>query len=101
MPTTVIRKHSREGVIGALSRSEAMLRDYGITAVYVPEGDGPEGPIELAMDYDPTYPFTLLTLVELEHRLGDMLGRRVEITTLDGLEPDRHLIDLEKAERIF
>lgn len=101
MATTVAQRRVRDDLIEAVRESEPVLRSHGIVAVYLPEPCEPEERVEFIVDYDPAYPFTLITLVEMEHRLGDIIGRAVEITTLDALKPTRREIALQNASRIF
>ena len=71
-------------VIACLREHAAELRDAGIRHVAlfgsVARGDaGPNSDIDLAVELDRDKHITLIDLARLEFRLGDLLGRKVDL----------------------
>lgn len=75
---------SADEVIASLQAHAAELRRAGIRHLSlfgsVARGDaGPESDIDLLVDLDPEAQITLIGLVGLESRLGELLGRKVDL----------------------
>ncbi len=73
-----------ERVIGMLRAHEAELRAAGISRLSlfgsVARGDAEAGSdVDLAAEFDPAARMDLVRLVALERRLGEILGRRVDL----------------------
>ncbi len=73
-----------ERVIGMLRAHEAELRAAGISRLSlfgsVARGDAEAGSdVDLAAEFDPAARMDLIRLAALERRLGEILGRRVDL----------------------
>jgi len=73
-----------DAVIASLRAHAAELRDAGIRHLSlfgsVARGEaGPESDIDLLVELDPEAHITLIGLVGLEFRLGELLGRKVDL----------------------
>lgn len=83
----------RDHVITVLSNAMPELRrDFGLRCVYlfgsVARGDEtPLSDVDVLVEFEPTARPTLMTLAGVYGRLGDLLGRRVDVGTVDGLRP--------------
>lgn len=76
----------RERVLKLLRAKETELRAMGITRLRLfgsmARGEaGPESDVDLLAEIDHRSGFSLLDLIGLEHELGDLLGRPVEVAT--------------------
>ncbi len=76
--------HLAEHVIGVLRAHEAELRRAGIRHLSlfgsVARGDAEaNSDIDLAAEFDPVARMDLIRLTALERRLGEILGRRVDL----------------------
>ncbi len=83
MGTTATTKLA-ERVIQTLRAHEAELRAAGISRLSlfgsVARGDAEAGSdVDLAAEFDPAARMDLVRLVALERRLGEILGRRVDL----------------------
>ncbi len=83
MGTTTTTKLA-ERVIETLRANEAELRAAGISRLSlfgsVARGDAEAGSdVDLAAEFDPAARMDLVRLVALERRLGEILGRRVDL----------------------
>ena len=91
-------------VIATLRAHEAELRQAGIRHLSlfgsVARGDAAEdSDIDLAAEFDPAAKMDLISLVALERRIGDALGRAVEILT-EPVENPRLRANVERDRRI-
>jgi hypothetical protein len=76
----------RERVLRILRQQEAVLRARGVRRLRLfgslARGDaGPGSDVDLLAEIEPGSGFSLLDLVGLQHELGDLTGRKVEIGT--------------------
>jgi uncharacterized protein len=83
---------SRAEVIERLRAHEAEIRALGATALALYGSAARDeltaaSDVDLFMDYNPVDPPSLFDLARLQRRLGEELGREVDITTRDGLHP--------------
>jgi predicted nucleotidyltransferase len=90
-------------VIAALRAHEAELRRAGIRHVSlfgsVARGDAAsDSDVDLAAEFDPAARMDLFRLTELEHRLGEILGRRVDLLP-EPVEKPRLRANLERDRR--
>lgn len=90
-------------VIATLCAHEAELRRAGIRHVSVfgsvARGDAVEASdIDLAAEFDPAARMDLFRLTALERRLGEMLGRRVDLLP-EPLEKPRLRANIERDRR--
>ena len=96
----------RDDVIACLRRHESEIRAEGATSLYLYGsvlGDGQtlESDVDLFIDYDAASGFSLIELIRLQRRLGDLLGRPVDLTTRQGLHPVIRGRVVEEARRVF
>ncbi len=75
-----------EAEVAALRAHEAELRAAGIARLTlfgsVARGEaGPESDVDLHAELDPSKRLSLFDVMELEERIGDLLGRRVDLLT--------------------
>ncbi|MBS0562450.1 MAG: nucleotidyltransferase domain-containing protein [Proteobacteria bacterium] len=73
-----------ERIVATLRAHETALRGAGIRRLSLfgsaARGDaGPDSDIDLAAEFDPTAQMDMIRLAALERRLGETLGRPVEI----------------------
>jgi hypothetical protein len=90
-------------VIATLRAHEAELRRAGIRQVSlfgsVARGDAADGSdVDLAAEFDPTARMDLFRLTALERRLGEILGRRVDLLP-EPVEKPRLRANLERDRR--
>ncbi|MBV9758830.1 MAG: nucleotidyltransferase domain-containing protein [Alphaproteobacteria bacterium] len=94
---------SAEAVIATLRAHEAELRESGIRhlALFgsVARGEaGAESDIDLAAELDPEARIGLIRLAGLERRLGELLGRKVDLIT-EPFENQRLKARIERDRR--
>ena len=74
-----------------LAEQESYLADiYGVRVVgifgsYVRNEQHPDSDIDILVELQPSPRLSLIDLVELEHYLGEVLGRKVDITLKESL----------------
>lgn len=93
-----------EAVIETLRTHEAELRAAGIRRLSlfgsVARGEaGPESDVDLAVELDPEARISLLDLAALDRRVGDLLGRRVELLP-EPVEKPRLRANIERDRRL-
>lgn len=93
-----------EYVIATLRAHEADLRQAGIRRLSlfgsVARGDAEaESDVDLAVEFDPAAEMDLIRLVALERRIGETLGRPVEILP-EPVENPRLRANIERDRRI-
>jgi predicted nucleotidyltransferase len=93
-----------EHVIATLRAHEAELRQAGIRRLSlfgsVARGDAEaESDIDLAVEFDPATEMDLFRIVALERRIGQALGRPVEILP-EPIESPRLRANVERDRRI-
>jgi len=79
-----MRSMNRDEVIRCLRAHEAELRRLGIVQLSlfgsVARGEaGPESDVDLAAQFDRNRPFGMFQFVDLQQRLGDLLGVKVDL----------------------
>lgn len=62
---------------------------------------GAESDIDLLVEFDPSLRPSLFHLIRLQHRLEDLLGRKVDLVPKDGLKPLIRDEVLASARRIY
>jgi predicted nucleotidyltransferase len=93
-----------EHVIAALRAHEAELRRAGIRRLSlfgsIARGDADAGSdVDLAVEFDPAAQMDLIRMVALERRIGEILGRSVEILP-EPVENARLRANVERDRRI-
>jgi len=81
----------RSAVIAKLREHEPELKAAGILRLSlfgsVARGEATaESDVDLMADFDPAKHFSLLDMVRMENRLADILGVRVELTSVKALK---------------
>jgi predicted nucleotidyltransferase len=82
---------TKDGVIGAINKSTLELRSFGVKSIglfgsFVRSQSGPDSDVDILVEFDAgkrTYDNFIDTCFLLE----DLLGRRVELVTIDSLSP--------------
>lgn len=97
---------SRDDVVAALRRHEAAIRGFGATALYLfgsaaRDEMRPNSDIDVFIDYDRDGSFTFVELIRLEDYLQEILGRRVDFATRDGLHKRLRQHIEETCLRVF
>ena len=82
---------SRSDIIFALRAEATRIQELGATSLYLfgstaRDEDRSESDVDLFVDYDPER-FSFVELIRLRDRLSDVLGRKADLTTRDGLHP--------------
>jgi len=82
----------RTTVLAKLRSYEPELRAAGIVRLSlfgsVARGEpSSESDVDLMAEFDPARQFSLLDMVHLENRLTDMLGVRVDLTSMRAMKP--------------
>jgi len=93
-------------VLDVLRRHEASLRTRGIlhAGVFgsVARGEATAtSDVDILVEIDYTTGFGTMDLMEVEERLADMLGRRVDLISAGGLKPGKHDTIRRDAVRAF
>lgn len=83
-PMNTAATTTADDIIASLQAHAAELRDAGIRHLSlfgsVARGEaGPDSDIDLVVELDPEVHVTLLDLVGLEFKLGELLGRKVDL----------------------
>jgi uncharacterized protein len=96
----------RDDVIACLRRHESEIRAEGATSLYLygsvlRDAETLDSDVDLFIDYDAASGFSLIELIRLQRRLGDLLGRPVDLTTRQGLHPVIRGRVVEEARRVF
>jgi predicted nucleotidyltransferase len=61
----------------------------------------PDSDIDFLVEFQPQQRASLFTLIRLQHRLEDLLGRRVDLVPKDGLKPAIRASVLAAAHRVY
>lgn len=61
----------------------------------------PDSDIDFLVEFQPELRPGLFTLIRLQHRLEDLLGRRVDLVPKDGLKPAIRASVLAAARRVY
>jgi predicted nucleotidyltransferase len=91
---------TRTAVLNALRDCAADIRAAGVTGLHLygsaARGELRDGSnVNLFIDYDPAK-FSFAEMIRLRDRLSSVLGKPVDLTTRDGLDPElRAQIDAE------
>lgn len=102
--STTAKSDFAEQVIATLRAREPELRQAGIRRLSllgsVARGDAEaESDVDLAVEFDPAAEMDLIRLVALERRIGETLGRPVEILP-EPIENPRLRANVERDRRI-
>jgi predicted nucleotidyltransferase len=63
------------------------IKQFGIFGSY-PRGEATENSdIDILVEFEPEITFGLITYCQLENHLSEILGKRVDLVTKDGLKP--------------
>ena len=81
----------RDGVIQRWRANAEDLKSLGVRSVFLfgstaRDQARPESDIDVFVEYDRDR-FGLIELVGVQHRVSEVLGRPVDVTTRDGLHP--------------
>ena len=93
-------------VRGRLAALETPLRKKGIASVAlfgsIIHGNArPDSDIDILVDVDPKFRFSLVSLVSVKNFLEERLGRPVDVVTRAGIEPTIKDRVFDEAERVF
>lgn len=82
---------NRSDIISVLRAEATRIRELGATSLYLfgstaREEDRAESDVDLFVDYDPER-FSFIELIRLRDQLSEVLGRKADLTTRDGLHP--------------
>ncbi len=85
---------------------EKPLRDMGVKSISlfgsaVRDQNTSSSDIDVFIDVEPGFRFSLLDLVGVKHFLEDNLGRKVDVATREGLNPRIKENIINESERIF
>lgn len=97
---------TKEDVVSALRVEADAVKAFGATALYLfgstaRNTAGPGSDVDIFIDYDESGTFSLIELVAIKQKLEERLGRRVDLTTRDSLDPALRARIENSAERIF
>jgi predicted nucleotidyltransferase len=95
---------TKDGVIGAIKKSTLELKSFGVKSIglfgsFVRSQSSPDSDIDILVEFDAgkrTYDNFIDTCFLLE----DLLGRRVELVTVDSLSPYIKRYILEEVEYV-
>lgn len=96
----------REATLERLQGLEEELRRRGVASLAlfgsVARGEAkPDSDIDLLIDIAPGYPFSLVDLAALQNFRSDLLGRKADVVTREGLEPAICERVLRETEKVF
>jgi uncharacterized protein len=96
----------RDEVVAELAALEKPLRQRGLTSLalfgsVVRSTARPDSDIDVLVDVASDAQFSLIDLVAVKDFLEDQLGRRVDVVTRGGLEPDIRDRVLREAQPVF
>ncbi len=82
------------------------LRDRGIKSIFlfgsaVRNENTPTSDVDVFVDTDPGFPFSLLDLVEVKHFLEDDLRCEVDVVIREGLHPHIKESIINESEQVF
>ena len=85
-------QEERDKILAILRRCAPALRTRGVRGLVLfgslARGDADDhSDVDLAGEFDTAAGFSLLDLVRVEHDSSDLLGRRVDLVSLNGLKP--------------
>ena len=95
----------RSATIEALRRHEDEIRSFGATHLYLfgsaaRDNAGDDSDVDLFIDYDEER-FSFVELIRLNDYLTELLARKADLTTREGLHPMiRHDVE-RQAVRVF
>ncbi len=98
--------HGLEALRTSAAAIELIARDFGVRELCVfrsalREDFGPESDIDFLVEFLPEQRVSLFTLIRMQHRLEDLLGRRVDLVPRDGLKPAVRAEVLASARRVY
>lgn len=98
--------HGLEHLRTSVAAIELIARDFGVRELCVfgsalREDFGPESDIDFLVEFLPDQRVSLFTLIRMQHRLEDLLGRRVDLVPRDGLKPAVRAEVLASARRVY
>lgn len=84
---------TRDQLVTALREHAEDIRTLGVTSLAIfgsrARGDSrPDSDLDLLIDYNNASTFSLVTMVQIEHLLEDMLGLSVQVTTRSSVSAD-------------
>jgi len=82
---------TKDGVIGAIKKSTLELRSFGVKSIglfgsFVRSQSSPDSDVDILVEFD-TGKRTYDNFIDTCFLLEDLLGRRVELVTIDSLSP--------------
>jgi predicted nucleotidyltransferase len=100
----VAARPTADDVLGILRAHEAELRAAGIRRLSlfgsVARGDaGPDSDVDLAVELDRAARIGLIELIRLEERIGDLVGRKVDLLP-EPIEKARLRANIERDRKV-
>ncbi|MCC7014260.1 MAG: nucleotidyltransferase family protein [Planctomycetes bacterium] len=86
--------------IAAIAR-EFGVRELSVFGSVLRDDFRPDSDVDFLVEFLPDQRVSLFTLIRLQHRLEDVLGRRVDLVPRDGLKPAVRAEVLAKARRVY
>jgi uncharacterized protein len=97
---------NRDHAIELLKEHEGEFRDAGIASLFMfgsvaRDSSRENSDVDLFFDLEKAQGFTLFDLVELQQRIQDILGTKVDLMTRHGIHPRRRERIESSAVRVF
>lgn len=68
-------------------KTQYQIKQLGLFGSYVREEATQDSDIDILIEFKPDINFGLITYCQLENKLSETLGKRVDLVTKDGLKP--------------
>ncbi|NBD31492.1 MAG: nucleotidyltransferase [Cyanobacteria bacterium] len=68
-------------------KEQYQIKEMGIFGSYVRGENHENSDIDILIEFSPDIEFGLLTFCQLENKLSEKLGKKVDLVTKDGLKP--------------